>query len=90
MESLILGRTQRSPAPLQGQATLSPADAQELLTGKMYINVHTKAHPAGEIRGRAAAAGTLTLAAHPTGSRSIWIALAIETGTRQDCSRGAP
>ncbi|AOY95409.1 CHRD domain-containing protein [Cupriavidus sp. USMAA2-4] len=39
-------------SPLQGQATLSPADAQELLTGEMYINVHTKAHPAGEIRGQ--------------------------------------
>ncbi|MES2008120.1 MAG: CHRD domain-containing protein [Pseudomonadota bacterium] len=39
-------------SPLKGQATLSPADAQEFLAGEMYINVHTKDHPAGEIRGQ--------------------------------------
>lgn len=39
-------------SPLKGQATLSPADAQEFLAGEMYINVHTKDHPDGEIRGQ--------------------------------------
>jgi hypothetical protein len=39
-------------SPTKGQATLSPADAQEFLAGEMYINVHTKDHPAGEIRGQ--------------------------------------
>nr|WP_254615799.1 CHRD domain-containing protein [Cupriavidus basilensis] len=39
-------------SPLKGQVTLSPADAQEFLAGEMYINVHTKDHPAGEIRGQ--------------------------------------
>ncbi|MFJ1258153.1 CHRD domain-containing protein [Cupriavidus sp. CuC1] len=39
-------------SPLKGQATLAPADAQEFLAGEMYINVHTKDHPAGEIRGQ--------------------------------------
>ncbi|EHP42681.1 hypothetical protein OR16_12620 [Cupriavidus basilensis OR16] len=39
-------------SPFKGQVTLSPADAQEFLAGEMYINVHTKDHPSGEIRGQ--------------------------------------
>nr|WP_232469609.1 CHRD domain-containing protein [Burkholderia ubonensis] len=39
-------------SPLTGQATLSPADAQAFLAGNLYVNVHTKDHPAGEIRGQ--------------------------------------
>jgi hypothetical protein len=39
-------------SPLKGTATLSPADAQEFVAGQMYVNVHTKDHPAGEIRGQ--------------------------------------
>ena len=39
-------------SPFNGSATLSPADAQEFLAGEMYVNVHTKDHPAGEIRGQ--------------------------------------
>ncbi|KWD76859.1 CHRD domain-containing protein [Burkholderia ubonensis] len=39
-------------SPLTGQATLSPSDAQAFLAGNLYVNVHTKDHPAGEIRGQ--------------------------------------
>ncbi len=39
-------------SPIQGQATLTPAEAKELMAGQMYINVHTKAHPGGAIRGQ--------------------------------------
>jgi hypothetical protein len=39
-------------SPINGSATLSPADAQEFLSGEMYVNVHTKNHPAGEMRGQ--------------------------------------
>lgn len=39
-------------SPINGQATLSPALAQELTAGDLYINVHTKDHPSGEIRGQ--------------------------------------
>jgi hypothetical protein len=38
--------------PISGQATLSPDDAKMFEAGDMYINVHTKTHPSGEIRGQ--------------------------------------
>ncbi len=39
-------------SPIEGQATLTPADAKEFMAGQLYINVHTKAHPGGAIRGQ--------------------------------------
>jgi hypothetical protein len=39
-------------SPIKGQATLTADDAKEFLSGEMYINVHTKDHPTGEIRGQ--------------------------------------
>lgn len=39
-------------SPLKGQATLSPDEAKMFEAGDMYINVHTKNHPSGEIRGQ--------------------------------------
>jgi hypothetical protein len=39
-------------SPITGRATLSPAVAQEFLAGDLYINLHTKDHPAGELRGQ--------------------------------------
>ncbi len=40
------------PDPIKGSAKLSPAQAKEFMAGDWYINVHTKKHPAGEIRGQ--------------------------------------
>ncbi|HMN58100.1 MAG TPA: CHRD domain-containing protein [Ottowia sp.] len=39
-------------SPLTGQATLSADDAKMFEAGDMYINVHSKDHPSGEIRGQ--------------------------------------
>ena len=38
--------------PLKGSATLTDAQAADLLAGKDYVNVHTATHPGGEIRGQ--------------------------------------
>ncbi len=35
-----------------GSATLTDAQAADLTAGKYYVNVHTAAHPGGEIRGQ--------------------------------------
>lgn len=39
-------------SPIHGTATLTDAQADALTGGKMYFNVHTEAHKAGEIRGQ--------------------------------------
>jgi hypothetical protein len=36
--------------PIKGQATLTPEQAAQFTAGQWYINVHTQAHPGGEIR----------------------------------------
>jgi hypothetical protein len=43
-----------SPAdsPIKGEVTLTPEQAAQFTAGQWYINVHTSAHPAGEIRGQ--------------------------------------
>ena len=39
-------------SPTEGSATLTDAQAADLLAGKYYVNVHTAANPGGEIRGQ--------------------------------------
>jgi len=36
----------------EGSATLTDAQAADLIAGKYYVNVHTAANPGGEIRGQ--------------------------------------
>ena len=40
------------PSPITGETTLTPEQAQQFTAGDWYINVHTKDHPGGEIRGQ--------------------------------------
>ena len=39
-------------SPIEGQATLTAAQAADLMAGKWYANIHTAANPGGEIRGQ--------------------------------------
>jgi hypothetical protein len=39
-------------SPFKGSATLTPEQAADLLAGRWYVNIHTQAHPPGEIRGQ--------------------------------------
>jgi hypothetical protein len=39
-------------SPVEGSATLTDAQAADLIAGKYYVNVHTAANPGGEIRGQ--------------------------------------
>ena len=40
------------PSPIKGTAVLTAPQMSDLLSGKWYFNVHTKANPGGEIRGQ--------------------------------------
>ena len=44
-----------SASPIKGMATLTDAQIADLNSGKWYFNIHTAAHPPGEIRGQVAA-----------------------------------
>src|SRR4029078_11948487 len=39
-------------SPAEGSATLTDAQAADLLAGRDYVNIHTQANPGGEIRGQ--------------------------------------
>jgi len=51
---LIWISKQRTPpaSPITGETTLTPEQAQQFMAGDWYVNVHTKEHPGGEIRGQ--------------------------------------
>jgi hypothetical protein len=48
--ALPLGNAPKSP--IHGTAKLTPEQEQQLASGMMYVNVHTKEDPSGAIRGQ--------------------------------------
>jgi hypothetical protein len=53
---VALGFTGGVESPIKGSATLTAAQAADLLAGKWYVNLHTAANPGGEVRGPVAPA----------------------------------
>ena len=49
---VVLGWKSPITSPLEGSATLTSAQAEDLIAGKWYANIHTAAHPGGEVRGQ--------------------------------------
>ena len=39
-------------SPIDGSATLTEAQEKSLVDGTLYVNIHTEAHPGGELRGQ--------------------------------------
>ena len=46
---VVLGFS-NAASPIQGEATLTAAQAADLLAGRWYVNIHTARNPGGEIR----------------------------------------
>jgi hypothetical protein len=49
---VALGFTGSVESPVKGTATLTPAQIDDLMSGKWYVNLHTAANPGGELRGQ--------------------------------------
>ena len=55
---VALGFSGSMDSPINGSATLTAAQAADLLAGKWYVNLHTATHKGGEIRGQATVASS--------------------------------
>ena len=52
---VVLGWPGPINSPMEASATLTPAQAADLIAGRWYANIHTAANPGGEVRGQMAA-----------------------------------
>ena len=49
---VVIPFTGNLASPIEGSATLTEAQMADLVAGRWYANLHTAAHPGGEIRGQ--------------------------------------
>lgn len=54
---------------IEGTVAVTPAQATAIENGTAYVDVHTAAHPAGEIRGQIVRPGEVVYVAHLTGDQ---------------------
>lgn len=48
----LLKKGSNMASPIKGSATLTEDQAKDIMSGNTYVNIHTKDHPSGEIRGQ--------------------------------------
>ena len=48
----VVVNIEKFASPFEGQATLTEAQAADLLAGLWYLNLHTPSYPGGELRGQ--------------------------------------
>ena len=81
---ILVGLTQDGSNPAHWFAenqTLAQADADQLLAGGTYLNVHSPAHAAGEIRGQVVPAEVLFLFARLSGDQEVPAVAGTASGT---------
>ena len=49
---VVIAFTDNLSSPMKGSVTLTEAQQADVRAGRWYVNVHTVAHPGGEIRGQ--------------------------------------
>jgi hypothetical protein len=75
--TVVLTSADLVPAPAQGINTFADA-VDALTTGRLYVNVHTAAHPEGEIRSQL---GPVQLSSSMTGAQAVPAVSTSATGT---------
>ena len=70
-------------ATIDGTVAITSADAQDLVDGHFYVNVHTAANPGGELRGQLMMPGEILYSASLSGANEVPAVTTSATGGAQ-------
>jgi hypothetical protein len=70
-----------TPDGTEHTLTLDPADIADLAAGRVYVNIHSMAHPGGEIRGQVLEPDEVLYVARLTGAQEVPPVETTESGT---------